>query len=411
MSETLVIRFRASEEAPASWLIVDSNGARSGPVQSGPVADALAAAQGRRVVLLLPGSEITLAEPELPVRGGARLAQAVPFALEEQLASDVDTLHFALGTRGAGAIGTPVAVVGRGQLERWLADCQAAGLEPNAAYSDAAAVPVTASGCTLLLDEGLLYVRRANGLPYVIDAEPLPAALDMVLGAPEAAPETGEHVTFYAATADYEQQQETIEGLRDRTASLQVKLLPEGALPLLATQAVSGAGINLLQGPFAPRSSLGTRFRQWRLPAALAAGVVLLFLLSQAVTLWQLHRADKALQAEIDQVAAEIFPGQKVVDPVAQMRGLANARASGGASLLPALSLLAQAMSQAPNAKIEAMSFRGNALELRLTAPSVESLDGIKQAMSRDGITAELQSATPRGSTVEGRLQVRLGQA
>jgi len=89
MSETLVIRLRAADEAPASWLIVDANGARSGPVQSGPVADALGAAQDRRVVLLLPGSEITLAEPELPVRGAARLAQAVPFALEEQLASDV----------------------------------------------------------------------------------------------------------------------------------------------------------------------------------------------------------------------------------------------------------------------------------------------------------------------------------
>lgn len=411
MSETLVIRLRASEEAPASWLIVDSNGARSGPVQSGPVSDALSAAQARRVVLLLPGSEITLAEPELPVRGGARVAQAVPFALEEQLASDVDTLHFALGARPAGAVGTPVAVVGRSLLERWLAECQAAGLEPEAAYSDASAVPVAAAGCTLLLDEGLLYVRRANGLPYVADAEPLPATLDLVLGAPEAAVEAGEHVTFYAGTADYEHHRETIEGLRERTATLQVKLLPEGALPLLATQAVAGAGINLLQGPYAVRSSFSTRFRQWRLPAALAAGVAVLFVASQAVTLWQLSRADKALQAQIDEVAAEVFPGQKVVDPVAQMRGLANARSATGSGLLPALSVLAQAMEQAPNARIEAMSFRGDALELRLTAPSVESLDGIKQAMTRDGITAELQSATPRGSTVEGRLQVRLGQA
>ena len=50
MSETLVIRLRAAEEAPASWLIVDANGARSGPVHSGPVADALGLAQERRVV-------------------------------------------------------------------------------------------------------------------------------------------------------------------------------------------------------------------------------------------------------------------------------------------------------------------------------------------------------------------------
>ena len=50
------------------------------------------------------------------------------------------------------------------------------------------------------------------------------------------------------------------------------------------------------------------------------------------------------------------------------------------------MSALAQAMAQAPAARIEAMSFRGNALELRLTAPTVESLDGIKQGMSRDGM-------------------------
>jgi general secretion pathway protein L len=408
MSETLVIRLRAAEGAPASWLIVDSNGARSGPVQSGPVADALGVAQGRRVLLLLPGSEITIAEPELPLRGGARLALAVPFALEEQLASDVETLHFAVGTRAAGAVGTPVAVVARQLLDRWHRECEAAGIHPDAAYADAAAVPVGASGCTLLLDEGSLFVHRANGLPYVLDAEPLQDAIDLVLGA---SGETGEHVTFYAGTADYERHREVIEGMRARTASLQVKLLPEGPLPLLAAQTASGAGVNLLQGPYAPRSSFGTRFRAWRLPAALAAGAALLFLAGQAVTLWQLNRADRALQAQIDEVAAQVFPGQKVVDPVAQMRGLANARSAAGGGLLPVLSVLSQALAQAPDTRIEAMSFRGNALELRLTAPSVQSLDEIQQSMNRDGIVAELQSATPRGSVVEGRLQVRLGQA
>jgi len=408
MSETLVIRLRAAEGAPASWLIVDSNGARSGPVQSGPVGDALGVAQGRRVLLLLPGSEITIAEPELPLRGGARLAQAVPFALEEQLASDVETLHFAVGSRAAGAVGTPVAVVARNLFDRWQRECEAAGIHPDAAYADAAAVPVGASGCSLLLDEASLFVHRANGLPYVLDAEPLQDALDLVLGA---AGETGEHVTFYAGTADYERHREVIEGMRTRTASLQVKLLPEGPLPLLAAQTANGAGVNLLQGPYAPRSSFGTRFRAWRLPAALAAAAALLFLAGQAVTLWQLNRADRALQAQIDEVAAQVFPDQKVVDPVAQMRGLANARSASGGGLLPVLSVLSQALAQAPDTRIEAMSFRGNALELRLTAPSVQSLDDIQQSMNRDGIVAELQSATPRGSVVEGRLQVRLGQA
>jgi general secretion pathway protein L len=411
MSETLVIRLRAAEEAPASWLIVDANGARSGPVHSGPVADALSLAQERRAVLLLPGSEVTLAEPELPMRGGARFAQAVPFALEEQLASDVELLHFAVGSRTPGAAGTPVAVISRAALERWLAQVEAAGIELVAAYADSLAVPAAGAGLTLLLDDGALYVRRPEGLPYVLDAEPLGGALELVLGAAAAEDESGEHVTFYSSTAEYERHRDTIEGLRSRTATLQVKLLPDGPLPLLAAQAVDGAGVNLLQGPYAPRSSLGNRLRQWRLPAALAAALVLLFVGSQAATWWQQSRKERALDAEIAQIFAQALPGQPVVDVRAQMQGALGSAGGAGSGLLAAMSALAQAMTQAPAARIEAVSFRGNALELRLTAPSVESLDGIKQGMSRDGIQAEIQSATPRGQLVEGRLQVRLGPA
>ncbi len=54
---------------------------------------------------------------------------------------------------------------------------------------------------------------------------------------------------------------------------------------------------------------------------------------------------------------------------------------------------------------------RAGVLELHLLAPSVEALDGIKQAMSRDGAQVELQSANPRDQQIEGRLQVRLGAA
>jgi general secretion pathway protein L len=378
------------------------------------LSDAVELAQGRRAVLLVPGTEVTLAEPDLPLRGGARLAQVVPYALEEHLASDVDTLHFTVGPRAADAVGTPVAIVSRSLMQRWHGACVAAGIHLDAAYADSTAVPVAATGRTLLLDESLLYVRPAGGLPYVLDAAVLPAALELALPAadPDAeAAEPGEHVTFYASPAEYERHRDAIEGLRDRTASLQVKLLPEGPLPVLAAQAVSAGGVNLLQGAFSSRASLGSRLRAWRLPAALAAGTALLFAVNQGLGWWQGSRAEKSLDAQIAQVFAQVLPGQPMVDPRAQIQGALGAQSTPGAGLLPAMTALAEALAQAPSAKIEAMSFRGNALELRLTAPTVESLDGIKQAISRNGITAELQSATPRDGVVEGRLQVRLGQA
>ena len=160
---------------------------------------------------------------------------------------------------------------------------------------------------------------------------------------------------------------------------------------------MDGAGVNLLQGSFAPRSSLRTRMREWRLPAALAAAVVLVFVGSHAALWWKQSRAERALDAQITEIFAQALPGQPVVDPRAQMQGALGAGGSAGGGLLPAMSVIAQAMAQAPAARLRSISFRNNVIELNLTAPSIESLDGIKQGMNRDGITAEIQSANPNG--------------
>jgi hypothetical protein len=75
------------------------------------------------------------------------------------------------------------------------------------------------------------------------------------------------------------------------------------------------------------------------------------------------------------------------------------------------VSLLAQAVAQSPATRIEGMNYRGGVLELRVVAPTIETLDGIRQTLSSRGATVELQSTNPRDQQVEGRLHVRLGAA
>jgi hypothetical protein len=101
------------------------------------------------------------------------------------------------------------------------------------------------------------------------------------------------------------------------------------------------------------------------------------------------------------------MPGQKVVDPRAQMQGVLG-DGGGRSPFLPVLSALARALAGAPQAHVQAMSCRGDVVELHLTAPSVDSLDAITKAFSAVGMSADLQSATPRDAQVEGRLVVKL---
>src|ERR1044072_4430441 len=110
-----------------------------------------AAAANRKVVVLVPGTDALLAEPVLPVKSGVKLAQVVPFALEEHLASDVEDLHFAVGKREVRP-GTPVTVVSRARMEAWQALLVNSGLQADAIYPETAALAETPHANPPLID-------------------------------------------------------------------------------------------------------------------------------------------------------------------------------------------------------------------------------------------------------------------
>src|SRR6266853_3990650 len=107
MADTLLLRLPRALEDPATWLVVDPRGSPVGPPQAGPLALAAPRTPGRRVCVLVSGTDVVLAEPEMPARAGAKLQQLVPYALEEHLAEDIDHLHFAIGKRAGDSARAP----------------------------------------------------------------------------------------------------------------------------------------------------------------------------------------------------------------------------------------------------------------------------------------------------------------
>jgi general secretion pathway protein L len=407
MAEVLVIRLKGNSPATlqAEWVLVDTAGSRLGNVESGPLTAAVPVAAGRSVIVLVPGTDVLLAEPELPVKSGARLAQVVPFALEEQLASDVEDMHFAVGRRDSRP-GTPVAAVALSAMDTWLAALKSAGIAPTAMYSESAAVPLTANGVTLVVEGVRIHVQRADVPAAVVEAEPLIEGLQLALASGS---ETRENVALFMSQADYERDRDMIEGLREFTASLQVKLLAEGPLALLAVTIVKHAGTNLLQGPYAVAGSVSGSFAPWRYAAMLAGAFVVVHLGVKGMQFWKLGAEEARVDGEITAVFSQAMPGTRQVNARTQVEGrLAQLRGSGvTGGLMSTLGTLGQAIAQAPETSVEALSYRADVLDLRVLAPSVDALDRIQHAATERGINAVIQSATPRDSKVEGRLQFK----
>ena len=411
MAEVLVVRLLASAtpDAPAAeWLVVDASGARNGNVDTGELGRAAPLAAGRKVFVLIPGTDAQLAEPVLPLKSGAKLAQVVPFALEEHLAADVEDLHFAVGKR-AGRAGTPVTVVARGRMDEWQTMLLAAGLHADAIYAETAALPETPNGVTLLIDGPRVYVRREAAPGAVLDVEPLIEGLQLGLASGD---EAREHVTIYVSENDYERERDLLEGLREFTASLQLKLLPDGPLPLFAAAILRLAPVNLLQGAYATKTKLRLSFAPWRYAAMLA---VVFFASHLGLKAWQYFHykdAEARLDAEIAQVFQQAMPGAPTPETAAARKQielrLAQLRGSGPVSgMMVALATLGEALAQTPDANLEALSYRNNITDLRVLAPSVDALDHIRQVATERGVNAEIQSANPRQSKFEGRLQLR----
>jgi hypothetical protein len=104
------------------------------------------------------------------------------------------------------------------------------------------------------------------------------------------------------------------------------------------------------------------------------------------------------------------MPAEKMQDPRRQMQSrLDRIRRSGPGPeyFLRTLQALSGAVSSTPKTNIDALSYREQSLDMKVTAPSLAALSQLSQMVGKQGLTAEIQSSTPVGSGVEAHMQVR----
>jgi general secretion pathway protein L len=414
MALTLLLRIPPPGEAETEWLLVDETGAPAGPRQRGSLEIAATVAASARIVVLAPATQVLLAQPDLPPGSGVKLARAVPFALEEQLTEDVDRLVFAVGKRRPSG-GTPVAVISRELLQTWLQRLRAAGIEPAAIYADLSLIPENPGQTVLWLEQDCLAVRRPGVLPFAVELTPVGEALSVAGVIADdadrtAEPKVPESAILYLTREDWLRVQDEFESLTDKFESLKIQLLGDGPLPWLARELVAAAPVNLLQGEFASETDYGARWRLWRVPAALAVVLLGVHVGAQAL---QIHAANKRtaeLDGEIGQLFKSAMPSEFMQEPRRQMQSrLERIRksATGPQYFLRTMQALSGAFAALPKTSIDALSYHDQTVNMKVTAPSLDVLSQLSQAIGRQGMTAEIQSSTPAGGVVEAQLQIR----
>jgi general secretion pathway protein L len=414
MPEQLIIRFSAANDQ-VDWVIVDANGVASTPIR-GTLADASIYADERTVFALAPASSVLRLQAKIPLKGAVKIRQALPFALEEQLAGDIEAQHFAFSKAdNSGRI--PVAIVDDAIIQDWLARLESAGIKVAGLYAESDGVTALPATINVLIDGDSAIIRDHLAEFTVTDTGTLQMVLEMLLEQHSEAMENDAsmvpvNLLIYCSNADHENFQELWERLRLRTENIEIKILGDDALPFIATQIISANCINLLQGAYAPKSDIHIEWETWKFPATLLGGLLLLILVFKGALFWQLSREEAALDTAASTVLQQTFPDAgDAQDPWGVLQSRLGTTSTNlpvsGPGFAEAMETLASAFSQSPGIQLQTLSWRSGILDLQLLAPNVDELDKLRQNIAKTNVfTASIQSANPDKDVIKGRMQI-----
>ena len=424
---------------PASWVVRDEE-RPAGSVCHGSLNDAALQAAGARVSVLVPGADVLLAQVELPAMKTQRLARAVPFALEEQLAEDVDDLHVAIGHRDAqGKVAN--VVVSRPRLEGWLGMLKAIGLQADVVTPELFGVHweekegfENAAGdgneprqiCwSILIDgqAGLLRTGAQTGMAFeipnllttiqasIVEAGKLPPAHLRLTHCESENTDLDNNLGRTGKFSDSDEYRALTALCAEQGIALSLDIKDEARSIVLAQGFDEQHVINLLQGDFSRKEQLEKLFRPWR-PALMLAGVWLLLQVGMfTVEYSQLSSHDDELKEQIEAVYRDAFPlSRNIVNPKVQMqRGLDKLRGGSSQSegLLQLIAKTGAVLKDTPGATLRTLRYKKNKLDIDIDIPNLQSLDKLKQRLSTEAsLKVEIVSASSRDGKVESRLSL-----
>ncbi len=359
---------------------------------------------GTRVTVFVPGEDVLLCHAQVPGSKRRLLAQAVPYALEDQLIDDVEEQHFSFGAIKGDEV--DVAVVGHAQMETWLTRLREAGIEANALIADVQAVPLVGEeqSWSLYQFNNRCLLRQAPQSAVVQDADNAGFMLQAALA--ECGDIKPEQVHFrYAAETPLE--------LPELDVAVDAEPLNQAAVVVLAqAYAQSGKAINLLQGPYSKREQISKYWRPWRAAAALLVGVVVLQMGLSVADQQRLSAEKQQLAADIKQIYRDTFPeARKVVNAKVQMeRALKSLQGGGGGmdgfSLI--LAKAGQEFQATRKMSLERVSYKNGLLDVSLFVADLQQLDQLKQRLSDNAkLSVDIHSATAKDNRVEARLRIK----
>ena len=369
-AQRLVLRLPANDRDPGDYLLTGQPGRADA---RGAIADLPAAPKPYAAIAIAPAPTVLLRLVGTPTRHRARLQQALPYLLEEQLGQAIEALFFALPRvlpklEHEGQQHVPVAWVTRQRMRQWQTLLDDPRWRVKHLTPEAIAHPVEHGQWAILLETERVLIRRSRWQTTVCHPNDLDTVIHALLAStgPDSAPPAQIQV-FKAAAVDSRNTHRTAQTLRAALPDAAVDIQAQPHCSLQTAARMPTPPLELRQGEFAAADA-ALSLKPW----ATAAGLALAILATQTVIAALDYRRNLAAaehdRQQIVQLFAEALPGKRPVDPVFQLEtAIAQARRQrADGAWLQWLNAASTALQ--PPLTVQQLNYRQQRLSLSLSA-------------------------------------------
>lgn len=388
-----------------AWCLLDDNQQIELSGSESSLADIAIATQSYNFsthVLLIKSDVVVLTIPR-PAGSASKIRQALPYLLEEQLAEDVEDLHFAILNQ-TDPQSLVVAIVARKVMEECTQSLIQANLVPHTLLPLWLALPQTSPENWLILaDTDYIWLRTGKFGGWACEQDQAQMWLELLHT--KQTPNQIDWVMVHDLNPEW---------LTDYAAkeipTVTFKLeAPETWLTYVAKRYQPESGINLLQGDFIIRQKTVSEKRWWQAAKILSVSVVLVWfagLLGQYSYLrWEANKLDQ----QIADIYREVFPNaQKISNPRNLFERELNASASGknNNDFLSLLLQVGEVTSTFPQVQITNITYDNNQLVLSVNVDNFSRLQQIDKQLQEKGLAVEQENAVSSGGVVQARWRI-----
>ncbi len=389
MTEPIVARVVEPLDDVYEWSDFSENAA----VRQGNLQQLAPAADTTPVILLLPATEVLLIELHLPINSRRQLQQALPYALEDHLANEVETYHWVWSKQPGDKVA--VAAIAHTTMASYVQRFNEAGIKLHSVYAETVFLPVRDQTVSILLNRNRAVVRfdpwHGGGidpdflLPFVAQALPEHTQIQLWHTQPCVDLCWPDHLT------------------------VNLSALPS-ALSLLRPDKKNE--LNLLSGSYSADKPGNIRWKMW-IPAATLTLIAVLTQYAGAVTAYKHSQTQLAeLESSNRHLFKQAFPHiNRIVNIKAQadqeLATLRKQRGNNGSVYLRLLYQSGQILSQDTALQLQALDFSKGVLSLHLTGTGIAQIENFKQLMEKNaGVKVNIQSAETGNNGLSAHIDI-----